>query len=94
MGPAVVISDELGREDDAIAVKEALHAGVSVIASVHGCSMEDIGRRPYVGDLVRQKMFERYVVIGDNPVIGTIEAIIGTSGEVLYSFKKEVRECG
>jgi stage III sporulation protein AA len=95
MAPQVVITDELGRQADADAVREALHAGVSVIASVHGRDEEDILGRPFIGDLIRQKVFDRYVVLSDTPHIGTIVAIIaGKNSEVLYRRKKEVRECG
>lgn len=95
MAPQVVITDELGREADADAVREALHAGVSVITSVHGRDEADILGRPFIGELVRQKVFERYVILSDAPQIGTVEAIVASqTGEVLFRCKKEVRECG
>ena len=36
MSPAVVATDELGRAEDVCAVREALNAGVSILATVHG----------------------------------------------------------
>jgi stage III sporulation protein AA len=95
MAPQVVVTDELGREEDALAVQEALHAGVSVIASVHGRNEADIAGRPYIGELVRQKFFERYVILGNLPMVGTVEDIIAVrEGETLYSRRKGVRVCG
>lgn len=95
MASQVVITDELGREEDALAVREALHAGVSVIASVHGRDEADIAERPYIGELVRQKYFERHVVLGSLPAVGTVEEIIAVrQGETLYSRRKGVRVCG
>jgi len=95
MAPQVVITDELGRKEDAFAVQEALHAGVSVIASVHGRDVEDIKQRPFIGELVRQKFFDRYVVIGVSPSIGTVEMIIAVKQDaLLFQRSNGVRECG
>lgn len=95
MSPQVVVTDELGREADAWAVQEALHAGVSVVATVHGRNSEDVFGRPYIGDLIRRKVFERYVVLGVTAGIGTIESITDGKGyELLRDAKNGVRECG
>ncbi len=95
MGPQVVITDELGREADALAVQEALHAGVSVVASVHGSSLEDLLGRPYICDLVGSRIFDRYVVLGTTHGIGTIESITDAKGaELTKEHRKGVRECG
>ena len=42
MSPEVMIADEIGRMEDAEALLEAVHAGVSVIVSAHGSSYADI----------------------------------------------------
>jgi len=95
MGPQVVITDELGREADANAVQEALHAGVSVVASVHGRSPEDVLGRPFIGELICRKVFDRYVVLGVTPDIGTIESIRDNKdNEMRHLHKNGVRECG
>lgn len=41
MSPDVIITDELGGNEDLCAVKKAVHSGVGVIASVHSSSRED-----------------------------------------------------
>lgn len=95
MAPQVVITDELGRTEDAYAIREALNAGVSVIATVHGRSMAEVLQRPYVGELIEHKYFERYVILSSNPSVGSIEAIIDArNSEVLYSSQKGVKVCG
>jgi stage III sporulation protein AA len=45
MSPDVLIVDELGGDADAMAVREAMHAGVRVIASAHGHSVHDVQTR-------------------------------------------------
>ncbi len=42
MSPDVIITDELGGNEDYIAVKKAIHSGVSVIASIHAESREEL----------------------------------------------------
>ena len=46
MSPAVVITDEMGSEEDEQAVMNVLNAGVKIIASSHGYSMEDMHIKP------------------------------------------------
>jgi stage III sporulation protein AA len=95
MSPQVVVTDELGREADALAVLEALHAGVSVIASVHGRDAADILRRPYIGSLIEARCFERYVMLSGAPSVGTVAAITAAhNDELLYSLKGGVKICG
>lgn len=66
MSPDVLIVDEIGRPEDAEAVTEALHAGISVIATAHGSSVQDMRGRPALAGLVDQRMFEMYVVLARN----------------------------
>ncbi len=63
LSPDVLIADEIGRPEDADAVTEALHAGISVVASAHGKEVIELARRPGLGGLLEQKMFERYVIL-------------------------------
>ncbi|WP_151734336.1 stage III sporulation protein AA [Paenibacillus tengchongensis] len=63
LSPDVLIADEIGRPEDASAVTEALHAGISVVASAHGKEVTELARRPGLGGLVEQRMFERYVIL-------------------------------
>jgi len=76
MSPAVVATDELGRAEDVCAISEAVSAGVSILATVHGRDIKEVLQRPYVGELIQHKYFDRYVVLSDRPQVGTIEKII------------------
>lgn len=95
MAPQVIATDELGREEDATAIREALNAGVSVIATVHGKNIEEVACRPFIGELIKQKYFDRYIVLDDEPVVGTVSKIIAVKhGAVLYSRDKGEKACG
>ena len=63
MSPDVLIVDELGREDDIAAVREAVHAGVTVIASAHGNDLDEISRRPGLGAVLNEGLFSRIVLL-------------------------------
>ncbi len=61
MSPDVLIVDEIGRREDVIAVQEALHAGVKVMTTAHGFTVEDVENRPELKVLFDLQAFERSV---------------------------------
>ncbi|MEK8132752.1 stage III sporulation protein AA [Paenibacillus filicis] len=86
MSPEVLIADEIGRAEDAAALHEALHAGISVIATAHGRDVEDVRRRPILKDLIEEGVFERYVVLSPAPqesVPGPVSAVYDAGGRRL-----------
>jgi len=86
LSPQVIITDEIGREEDARAIEEAVHAGVTIIASAHGSSLEDIMHRPILRELLEKNYFERLVFLSNKRGPGTLEMIIeGERGLPLYS---------
>ena len=86
LSPQVIITDELGRAKDVQAIAEAVSAGVSVIASVHGSSLEEICQRPVLGELLQRNYFERLIFLSNKRGPGTLEMIVeGERGLPLYS---------
>lgn len=84
MSPQVIAVDELGRNEDTLAIQEALHAGVSVIATAHGRDVKEILQRPYVGELIKNNYFSRYVILSNTPHVGAIREVVdGKTSEVL-----------
>lgn len=94
MAPDVIITDELGREEDAAAICEALHAGVSVVASAHGRTIQDSFSRPYIGELIKNQYFDRIIILSGQPQPGTVIEIYGKNQEILYSLKGAIKICG
>lgn len=76
MAPDVIVTDEIGRREDAVAVQEALHGGVAVFASAHGGSWHDVARRPGLESLVDPVAFARVVVLSNRRGPGTVEAVL------------------
>ena len=64
MAPQVIAVDEIGSREDVQAVEYAMQCGCRLIASVHGMDMDEALRKPALGDLIRKRVFERYVVLG------------------------------
>lgn len=61
MAPQVIAVDELGGREDAGAVLEAIRCGVTVIATAHGRSVEQIKKR--MGELVEAGAFEKIILL-------------------------------
>lgn len=75
LNPQVVAFDELGGARDALAVGEAAHAGVRVIATAHAVDEADLARRPSLGRLMRWGLFARVVVLSSRPRPGTVRYV-------------------
>ncbi|NEW06222.1 stage III sporulation protein AA [Paenibacillus sp. SYP-B3998] len=63
LSPEVLVVDEIGRPEDAIAIHEALHAGIRVMATAHGSDYEDVRLRPVLKLLMEEGVFNRYVIL-------------------------------
>jgi stage III sporulation protein AA len=77
MSPEVIIADEIGRKEDSEAIYEAVNAGVQMIFTAHGRSIEEVMRRPAMLQLSGEPVFERYVVLSRKNGPGTIEGVYG-----------------
>ncbi len=83
MSPEVIVTDEIGSEQDIVAITEAMNAGVKIIASAHGNDINSLLYRQGVSLLVRTKSVERFVLLSRNKGPGTIEHIQkGTNNDI------------
>lgn len=76
MSPQVIATDEIGREDDSQGIYEALLAGINLITTVHGDSLEDVLSKKVIGKLVQEGVFKRLIILSNKKGVGTIEKII------------------
>ncbi len=76
MGPQVIATDEIGRQEDAEALEEALNAGIKILTTAHGSDPEEISQRPVMRYIVAQGFFERMVILGRSMGVGTVEDIV------------------
>lgn len=68
LAPKIIITDELGDKKDWNCVNNAVFCGVKVIASCHGCSIEDVVNKEYF----YKNIFERYVILNEKKVVESV----------------------
>ena len=85
MAPRVIAVDEIGSREDVQAVEYAMQCGCRLIARVHGMDMDEALRKPALGDLIRKRVFERYVVLGCDEHPGRIREIYDGRGRSLWN---------
>ncbi len=83
MSPQVMAVDEIGGPGDGDALEQVFHCGCKLIATVHGTSLEDIRRKPLLGRLVAERLFERYVVLGRGKAGQILGIYDGDGGSVI-----------
>lgn len=84
MTPDVIAVDELGCQEDVRAIETAVHCGCKLLATVHGTDLEDIRRKPLFEYLMREQVFERYVVLRGRQEIGKVQAIFDQQGNCIF----------
>ena len=89
MSPEVVAVDELGDYEDIHAIESVIHCGCKLFATVHGSSIEDIKRKPLMQRLVRERIFERYIVLHHQDRAGRVKAIVDERGTSLFDWKRK-----
>jgi stage III sporulation protein AA len=80
LSPEVIIVDEIGREEDAVAIYEALHAGIRIIASAHGHDLDDVRQRPVMRKLIANQVFSRYVVMHNEAGVPSVHFMLDSQG--------------
>lgn len=84
MAPQVLAVDEIGAKEDVHAIEYAMHCGCKMLATAHGDSMEEICKKPIFEKLIREKRFERYVILSNRYRLGGIEAVYDENGDLIY----------
>jgi len=84
MNPRVIAVDEIGTREDIDAIEYIINSGCSILATVHGGSIDDIRNKPQLRRLIENRMFDRYIVLSRKQGIGTVENIFDERGNDLY----------
>lgn len=84
MSPSIIAVDEVGSREDIEAIEYVINCGCKLIATVHGNSIDDIKNKPILGRLVREKIFERYIILNNQRQVGNLEEIYDERGTVLF----------
>ena len=70
MSPQVIAVDELGTEQDFLAVEQAAYGGCKILGTVHAGSIKDLQEKPNLKRWCEKALFRRFVFIekGENGV--------------------------
>jgi stage III sporulation protein AA len=88
MSPDVLIVDEIGREEDAFAIMEAVNAGIKLVMTTHGHTLGDIEKRPTLRPIIQQGIFQRYIELSRTAGPGTVASIKDENGHEFYQKAK------
>lgn len=80
MSPRVIAVDEIGDYEDIRAIEAVLNCGCRILATVHGNSMEDIEKKPLLKRFITEKIFHRYIVLGNEERVGNVRGIFDERG--------------
>lgn len=83
LSPELIVCDEIGSREEAVAIMSAQNAGVPLLASAHAVSAEGLLRRPALRMLAEAAVFELYCGIGRHGSDERFIFDIRTRGELL-----------
>lgn len=75
LSPNIIICDEIGTENDIFAVKQAVHAGVKLVVSVHSGCIDDFSKRKHCIDILNTQAFDIIAVMSGRANPGRISQI-------------------
>jgi stage III sporulation protein AA len=75
LSPDVIICDEIGGQEEAKALHITLNAGVSIIATAHAGSIEELYLRPHINELINSGAFKKAVLLKGRDSPGTVKEV-------------------
>ncbi|MCJ7839346.1 stage III sporulation protein AA [Lederbergia sp. NSJ-179] len=81
MSPDVLVVDEIGREEDRTAIMEAVNAGITLMMTTHGHSLEEVKKRPLLQKIIQAQVFDRFIELSRINGPGTTIAIKDSNGQ-------------
>ena len=77
LAPQILAMDELNTETDAEALLDSRGKGITVLATAHGASLDDLGMRTPIRKLLHESVFRRIVVLHG---IGLFRTVLDETG--------------
>jgi len=72
MSPKVIVADEIGKQEDIVAIENAVTSGVKGIFTAHGASLEQIETNPILNKLLQNNYIERILLLDSKRKINLI----------------------
>lgn len=83
MSPDVIVADEIGRSEDTVSVLEAVNAGIKLMITTHGSSLEEVVKRPTIKYLIDLQVFSRFVILSRDEQSGFSYKVLDAQGKSL-----------
>ena len=83
MSPQVLVVDELGAKEDIVALQYAMNCGCKILATIHGSSWGEIMSKPFLREIIDNKLFQRFVLLGNGTQAGTVLDVYNQKGQSL-----------
>ena len=84
MNPNVIFTDELATDMDISSVEYAIACGVGVVATVHSENITSLKKKPNFEKVIKEKMFDRYVVLSNRNGLGTVEGVYDANFNLIF----------
>ncbi len=84
MSPQIIAVDEIGKSEDINAIEDIINAGIKLICTVHGKTIEDINNKPVLSSLLQKKIFTRIIFLDHSKGSGTIRAVYDENMKNIY----------
>lgn len=84
MSPNVVVTDEIDITSDLNSIANAITCGVKVVATIHAKDIDDLKNKKEFAEVLKRKMFDRFVVLGFTNGVGTIEGVWDADLRCIY----------
>ena len=73
MSPGIIAVDEIGGQNDVQAIKYCIACGCTIIATIHGYSLENVMNKPFMGELISSDYFNKIIILSGRMGKGTVE---------------------
>ncbi len=87
LAPDIIVTDEVGQEEDIEAIMYATSCGVKLLASTHADSMETFCKKPLFQRVIKEKVFKRFVLLSKRNGPGTFEGIYNENLARIYNLR-------
>lgn len=75
MSPNIIAVDEIGTDNDIIAIEKVANSGVKIICTIHAEDMEDLKKKANMKNIINKNIFERFIILNRKDKVCTIDKI-------------------
>ena len=76
LNPDIIATDEITEESDCIAIEKTFNNGINIISTIHGKNIDELQRKDCLKNILRQKIFDRFIILSKINTTGEIVAIL------------------